>query len=299
MATWSTTGPVGLVLDIGVGDVQIAASDRDDAVVEVTPSNPARRADVDAARTTTADFVNGTLSVASPRKWTRHMLGPRSGSVDVRIEIPARSRVRVDVGMGSVTCTGVVDECHVKTGFGEIVIGEAGPVTARSGAGNIRVRRTAGRTDVSTGSGQIDIERLGGDGVVRSSMGDIRIGSVDAGPDDDLLVRSAAGRIDVERSAARLEAKTSAGDVRVGAVTAGAVTARTAFGTVDIGVANAVAAWLDLQTRFGAVRNALDDAAPPASGDASVAVTARTSFGDITIRRADTTTAGAQRGTRP
>jgi hypothetical protein len=47
-----------------------------------------------------------------------------------------------------------------------------------------------------------------------------------------------------------------------------------------------VAAWLDLTTAFGTVRNELDTAEPPTADQDTIEVRARTAFGDITIRRA-------------
>ena len=80
-------------------------------------------------------------------------------------------------------------------------------------------------------------------------------------------------------------AKTANGDVRVGEVARGAVVAQTAFGKVEIGVLDGVAAWLDLNTKFGRVQNDLGAAEQPAPGEEAVEVRARTSFGDITIHR--------------
>ena len=80
-------------------------------------------------------------------------------------------------------------------------------------------------------------------------------------------------------------AKTAYGDVRIGEVTRGAVVAQTACGKVDIGIRDGVAAWLDLNTGFGTVRNELSDAPRPGPDDTTVEVRGRTGFGDITIRR--------------
>jgi hypothetical protein len=55
---------------------------------------------------------------------------------------------------------------------------------------------------------------------------------------------------------------------------------------VEVGIRDGVAAWLDLDTRFGKVHNDLDAAEQPAPGEETVEVRARTSFGDITVRRA-------------
>lgn len=61
--------------------------------------------------------------------------------------------------------------------------------------------------------------------------------------------------------------------------------AQTASGRVEIGVHDGVAAYLDLDTKFGAVRNDLDDK-PDAR---TVEVHARTSFGDVVVRRSSAT----------
>ena len=61
--------------------------------------------------------------------------------------------------------------------------------------------------------------------------------------------------------------------------------AQTALGKVEIGIRDGVAAWLDLNTRFGSVHNDLDATERPGPGKDAVEVRARTSFGDITVNR--------------
>jgi len=97
---------------------------------------------------------------------------------------------------------------------------------------------------------------------------------------------AANGKIVVEQAQAAVAAKTANGDVRLRDVTRGAVIAQTAFGKVDIGIRDGVAAWLDLDTRFGTVHTDLDAAERPEPGEEAVEVRARSAFGDITIRRA-------------
>jgi hypothetical protein len=80
-------------------------------------------------------------------------------------------------------------------------------------------------------------------------------------------------------------AKTANGHVRLGEVERGAVVAHSAFGTVEVGVRSGVAAWLDLDTKFGTVQNDLEATERPGPGEEAVEVHARTSFGDITINR--------------
>ena len=89
--------------------------------------------------------------------------------------------------------------------------------------------------------------------MVKNSNGDTRIGEVTG----DLRVKAANGRISVDQADAAVTAKTANGDVRLGEVARGAVVAETGAGTVEVGVRDGVAAWLDLNTRFGNVQNDL------------------------------------------
>jgi len=117
--------------------------------------------------------------------------------------------------------------------------------------------------------------------VVKNSNGDIAIDAVTG----DARLRTANGAISVDRTGAGVEAKTSNGSIRVGEVARGPVVLETAMGDLDIGIADGTAAWLDVHTTFGHVRNLLDAASGPESSDQTVEVRGHTSYGDITIRR--------------
>ena len=58
------------------------------------------------------------------------------------------------------------------------------------------------------------------------------------------------------------------------------------YGNVTVGVRRDVAAWLDLKTEHGRVRNDLDDGPPAEPASEHMAVRARVKYGDIDIRRA-------------
>ena len=118
--------------------------------------------------------------------------------------------------------------------------------------------------------------------MVRNSNRETWIGDV-AG---ELRVKGANGSISVDRARSAVVAKTANGDIRLGEVASGNVLAHTAFGAIEVGVRDGVAAWLDLDTRFGRVENELDETGEPGNGEATVEVRARTAYGDINIRRA-------------
>jgi DUF4097 and DUF4098 domain-containing protein YvlB len=127
----------------------------------------------------------------------------------------------------------------------------------------------------------VRIGSIDGTAVVKNSNGDTWIGEVTG----DLRVNAANGRITVDRVHATVAAKSAMGDVRLGEVDRGTVLAQSGFGAVEVGIRDGVAAWLDLTTRFGNVRNDLEAAGRPEPGEEAVEVRAGTSYGDITIRR--------------
>jgi len=281
MPTFKTPQPITVTVELCVADLRIVASERTDTAVAVRPSHSARAGDVAAAEQTRVEYADGRLLIKAPNGW-RHLtpLGGRD-SIDVEIELPAGSELRGDAAVAAVRGTGRLGECHLKISAGSIDIADVGPVQLRTSAGDITVGRVGGDAELTTSSGALRVESIDGTAVVKNSNGDTRIGEI-AG---DVRVSGANGDIVIDRARAAVVAKTANGDVHVGEVSVGAIEAETARGRIEIGVADGVAAWLDLKTGFGNVHNNLDAAAQPAAGEDMVQVRARTAFGDISIRR--------------
>jgi DUF4097 and DUF4098 domain-containing protein YvlB len=282
MTTFETPEPILVTVGLAVGDIRIEASDRTDTVVEVRPSNSAKKSDVAAARATRVEYSGGRLLVTAPKSWKRYSPFGPGESIDVRIELPSGSQLRCDAAVATLHSTGRLGDCNFKTSAGDINIGEAAAVHLKTSVGDITVGRTVGDADVTTSTGAVRIDRIDGMAVVKNSNGATWIGDVTG----DLRASSANGDIVIDHAHAAVVAKTANGNVRVDAVERGAVLVETARGRVEIGVIDGVAAWLDLQTGFGRVNNRLDDTSQPTPGEDTVEVRARTSFGDITISRA-------------
>ena len=281
MPTFHTPEPISVTVEFGVGDLRIVASDRTDTMVEVRPSDPAKKADVTAAEQTRVEYAGGRLLIKAPRSWRQLTWRGGGESVDVQVELPAGSQLRGETGVAALRCRGRLGECRYKTGIGDIQLDRAGAVQLRTGVGDITVEQAGGDAELTTGSGSLRIDGIDGTAVVKNSNGDTWIGRVTG----DLRVNAANGRISVGQASATVAAKSANGDVRLGEVAHGAVLAQTGFGKVEIGIRDGVAAWLDLNTRFGNVHNDLDTADRPGAGEEAVEVRARTSFGDITIHR--------------
>jgi DUF4097 and DUF4098 domain-containing protein YvlB len=284
MPTFDTPEPISVTLDLGVGDIRIVASDRTDTVVEVRPSDSAKKGDVTAAQQTRVEYASGRLLIKAPKGWRQYTIRGGGESIAVQIELPTGSELRGEAGVAALHCSGRLGECQFKTGAGDVHVAQAGPVQLKTGIGDITVERTAGHAVLTTGSGGVRADGIDGTAVVKNANGDTWIGEVTG----DLRVNAANGSIVVEQARATVAAKTANGDVRLREVMRGAVVARTAMGKVEIGVHDGVAAWLDLDTQFGNVHSDLDAGERPSAGEGTVEVTARTAFGDITVRRAPT-----------
>jgi hypothetical protein len=63
MPSYDVSGPIDVDLNVGVGLVDVVASDRTDAVVEVSPSKPGRSGDESLAREAVVSFDGGLLRV--------------------------------------------------------------------------------------------------------------------------------------------------------------------------------------------------------------------------------------------
>ncbi|MFY9934900.1 MAG: DUF4097 family beta strand repeat-containing protein [Streptosporangiaceae bacterium] len=280
MPKFETPEPISVSLELGVGDVRITASGRTDTVVEVRPSDKADESDVKAAQQVRVDYTTGTLQVTGP-KARAFDFSRKTRSVDVTIELPAGSQVSAEMQVGDFRCAGRLGECRFKTSAGNVRLERTGPLRLDTSAGHVTADGIAGNAEISTGTGKVQIGEVEGTAVVKNSNGDTTIDAVTG----DVRVRAANGDITVERAGAGVEAKTANGSIRLGEVARGSVVLETANGDLEVGIAEGTAAWLEVNTKFGHVRNLLDEAAPPAESDETVEVRGRTSFGDITIRR--------------
>ncbi len=282
MTSFETPEPISAVIELVAGDVRISAGDRPDTVVEVRPSDPARRADVNAAEQTRVEYSSGGLLVKAAGRWRSWSPFGYGGSVEVSVELPAGSRVTGASSLGTIRSTGALGDCRIKAA-GEIRVEQAEAVRLTTSAGDIDLERATGDAELITASGDVRAEEIGGSAVIKSSNGDVRVGEISG----ELSVKAANGDIAIGRSHASIVAKTANGDIRVAAAGRGSVVAETGLGAVEVAIPDGTATWLDLHTGYGRLQNNLDAAEPPKRGADTVEVRARTGYGDITIRRCD------------
>jgi hypothetical protein len=280
--TFSTPHPLDLQVTI-VGDLRVTASDRDDTVVTVTPRDPNRAADVAAARDTVVEHAGDTLVVRTPKRWTRFTPFGGGEAVHVSVEAPSGSRLEATTDLGDLHLEGELGACQLKTAMGDIRVDHTGDLRAKTAHGDVAVDDVVGDAHLTTSSGDVVVRSITAAATVRNSNGATEIGHVGG----DLQVKAANGDIVVGSAASSTSLKTANGDVRVGEVRSGAVVVMSSAGDLEVGVLDGVAAWLDLQSRYGDVRNELDDVSAPAVGQGTVEVRASTAAGDIVVRRVE------------
>ncbi|QNP64502.1 DUF4097 family beta strand repeat-containing protein [Streptomyces genisteinicus] len=279
MPSFDTPAPISVTAHVEAGSIGFAAGDRLDTVVEVRPRDPKKDQDVRAAEQTEVTCAGGVLTVRTPKQ--RYLVG-RTGTVDVSVELPAGSDVAVTGAWAQVLGEGRLGEVRVKTSSGDVRLDATGPLHLTASHGSIAVDRVEGTAEITTSSGSLRVGMLDGPAVLKNSHGTTTVGVATG----DLRVRGSNGDIDIARAEASVNATTAHGALRVAEVSGGTVQLETAFGAIDIGVREGVAAWLDVSSGRGQVRNSLTASKTPGEAEDTVQVRARTRFGNIDVRRA-------------
>ncbi|MBZ4321487.1 DUF4097 family beta strand repeat-containing protein [Streptomyces huiliensis] len=277
MPLFATPEPVSATVEFDIGVLRVIAGDRADTVVDVLPTDPAEEADVRAAEQTRIACSDGALLVKGPRQ--RSLFG-RTGSVEVRIGLPAGSEVRATTLVGDLFCEGSLGDCRLKTSVGHVQAGETATARLRTGHGGIRLDRARGDAEL-VGAGPIDAGAIGGAATVKNLNGETALGEVGG----DLRVSSSNGAISVGVAHGDVDARSANGGIHLGQVIRGRVTLQSSAGDLEVGIGTSTAAWLELTTRLGSVRNALGLSDGPGDAETTVEVRARTGIGDIEIRR--------------
>ncbi|WP_371791765.1 DUF4097 domain-containing protein [Streptomyces sp. NBC_01471] len=279
MPSFDTPQPISVDARVDAGTIQFAAADRADTVVGVAPRDPKKDQDVRAADQTEVTYVSGVLTVRTRK--SRYPLG-RTGTVDVTVELPTGSRVDMTGAWTQVLGDGRLGEVHVKTSSGDVRLDTTGPLYLSASHGAITVDRVEGPAEITTSSGSMRVGTVTGTAVLKNSHGTTSVGDATG----DLRVSGANGDIIIERARASVAATTANGAVRVFEVARGTVQLETSYGAIDLGVREGTAAWLDVSSSSGSVRNSLTASEGPEASEDTVEVRARTRYGNIDIHRA-------------
>ncbi|MGW7179050.1 DUF4097 family beta strand repeat-containing protein [Streptomyces xanthophaeus] len=278
MPSFDTSEPISVAARVEAGSIQFSAGDRLDTVVEARPRDPKREQDVRAADQTEITYASGVLTVRTPKP---NLFG-RTGIVDVTVELPTGSGIDMTGAWAQVLGEGRLGEVHVKTSSGDVRLDTTGPLRLTAAHGSITVERVEGPAEITTSSGSLRVGLIDGPAVLKNSHGTTTVGATTG----ELRVSGANGDIEIRRAGDSVTATTAHGALRVGEVTRGSVQLETSYGSIEVGVREGTAAWLDVSSGSGQVRNTLTSSETPEGPEDTVKVRARTRHGNIDVRRA-------------
>ncbi|MFF2962103.1 DUF4097 domain-containing protein [Streptomyces sp. NPDC057963] len=278
MPSFDTPEPISATAHVDAGSIQFTAGDRLDTVVEVRPRDPKRDQDVRAAGQTEVTYASGVLTVRTPKS---NLFG-RTGTVDVTVELPTGSRIDMTGAWAQVLGEGRFGEVRVKTSAGDVRLDTTGPLRLTASHGSITVDRVEGMAEITTSSGSLRVGVVDGPAVLKNSHGTTTVGAATG----ELRVSGANGDIEIRRAEGSVTATTAHGTLRVGEVARGTVQLETSYGAIEVGVREGTAAWLDVRSGSGQVRNTLAASETPGESEDTVEVRARTRYGNIDVRRA-------------
>lgn len=276
MPTFATPGPIAATVEVAGAQVRVTASDRTDTVVLVEPINEASRKDVKVAERTKVGFAGGQLSVKTT------VSGDKTGSVAITIDLPASSSLVAYLAHSDVHADGSFGGCELHMASGRVQLDRIDALRASIASGEVAIGHIAGRADIDGGAFAMRIGVVEGTVGLSTSGGQAWIGHARA----DLELSSASCDFDVDRADGSVTAETASGAIRIGRMTDGQAKLTNGSGNIEVGISEGAAAYLDVKSERGSVRDSVSPQGNPDPSDAKVSVHARTRHGDVIIQRA-------------
>ncbi len=278
MPSYDTPRPIDLSIAVGMGDIDVTATERSDTLVEVTPSRPGRAGDISLARESEVRFDGGRVTVAVPKRL--NLFGP-GDSVDIRIDLPSGSTATIVSAYGGMRLRGTLGDCALTASYGPITAGRTGALRLKAPYGDVGIDEVAGDLDATAGHQSLRVGHVAGRASIRGSHGPIDLGAVDG----DIDVRT-SGALSVDRAGGNVEVRTAHGGIRLREVTGGTVRLENGYAGIEVGVPAGTAAWIDAASRQGIVRNELTAESGLEGSERTVELRLRANYGDILVRRA-------------
>lgn len=279
MPTFPVAGPVPVVVDVPFGNLHVVASDREDVVVTVLPADPSKSGAVRAANETRVERDGDGVSIVYPGSWKQYVLPFSAGGAVVTIELPAGSDLRGKAG--TLFAEGRLGAVDLTLNGGEARLEEASRLDLKVTAGSVVVGRVTGPTQIKASAGAVRVTEIVGEGTIRASNGPTSVGTVTG----SLEIVGAHAEIAVDRVRGDLCVRSANAGIRVAYVEQGSLRLTTSYGGIEVGVAEGTAAWLDLTTEHGTVRNQLTPTEGPVADESTAEIRASSGYGDVLVRR--------------
>ncbi|MEV6771098.1 hypothetical protein AB0N05_21010 [Nocardia sp. NPDC051030] len=159
MTVFQTPAAITVDAEVLSGTLTVIASDRNDTVVDIRPSDASKKADVRAAEQIKVDFTDGVLTVNTPKNWRNHSPFSGTPTVEVRIEVPTGSALKAVGGVGHLLGLGALGVVDMEIASGDIIVERPlGSVTAKAAQGDIRIVEAArGVMQLETSVGELEV----------------------------------------------------------------------------------------------------------------------------------------------
>ena len=279
MPTFTATGPVPVVVDVPFGNLHVVAGEREDVVVTVLPADPDKAGAVRAAEETRVERRGDTVAIVYPAAWRQYVLPFSAGGSRVTVELPAGSHLSGKAG--TLYAEGPLGTVDLTLNGGDARLDDVERLDLTVSAGSVVAGRVTQRAHVRAPAGHVRLAEVAGDSSVRTRAGGATVGRVTG----TLEVTCVHGDVVVGTARGALTAKAASGGIRVEHAEHGALTLSTSYGSIEVGVPQGTAAWLDLVSKHGTVRNQLPPGDAPADGQPVVEVRAGTGYGDVLVHR--------------
>ena len=283
MPTFATPEPISVEFEVMNADIRITAGTGTETTVDVAPADDSSTAIRD-AQETEVNFNGTTLAIRQPRPKRRLFTeSAKRAGILLTIELPAGSTLSGKGGLVTMRANGALGEFSMHSGAGALNLEETGPFSVETASSSINVTKVVGKVNVNAANGQIWFGTIDGPGAIKTVNGSVGIGDALG----DLEVNGVNGDVSIDHAHTDMQAHTISGSVRVGEVSKGSVVLETAAGSIEVGIKQGTAAWLDAKAMMGSVRNGLTGSdAEPAGAENTVQVRARTRMGSIDVHRA-------------
>jgi hypothetical protein len=269
--TFDTPEPIGLYVENGRGSVVVSATATTETTVHIT----GERADEFDVRD-----LGDRIAIIAPRRGGLLGKDPR---VQILVEVPVASDLEAKVGSSSVAAHGRFGDTKVDSGSGDVTLDTIdGDALVQCGSGDVEVTTLNGNGRIKTGSGDVLVRRAEAELVVTAGSGDVRVEAAR----DDVAVKTGSGDAMIGSAGAEVVFTTGSGDVAVHEIASGRVTAKTASGSVRIGVVAGTPVWTDVRTASGRLSSTLPNLGEPAPGQGYLEVRATTASGDVSLHEA-------------
>jgi hypothetical protein len=212
---------------------------------------------------------------------------------DFILRLPSQTGANLRNEVGSIAATNVDGPVTARSGSGNVRIeGGEGQTTARSGSGDVALKGRKGSVEAGTGSGDVAVSGVGGSVSVSTGSGDASLdgvtGSVDAHTGsgnvtirrqegERVRVRTGSGEITLDGARGSFDFGTGSGDIKGDSLTvAGALAVSTGSGSVAL--SGDFAGLLDAQVGTASGDVVLKMAKAP-----GMSLNCRSSSGDIDV----------------